>query len=166
MPWLHRHFMIGSDDHLRALGLLTVDFGAADEALAEYISSLSDIAIADNPPDLKERLQDLNFSAKVKGLRMFVRVVSDRYRLDGSRLFRQLDAVGQMADYRNDMVHGWVQWDSKTKRPAFRNKRKPLRSATATDIGRLCQRLEGWFDEIRAAYADFLDQLQVALRSV
>jgi len=50
--WLHRHFMIGSDDHLLALGLLTVDFGAADEALA---------------------------------------------------------------DYRNDIVHGWVKWDSKTR---------------------------------------------------
>jgi hypothetical protein len=62
-PWWHRHFLIGSDDHLRALGLLTVDFGAADEALAEYISSLSDIVIAEDP-HLKERLQDLNFSAK------------------------------------------------------------------------------------------------------
>ena len=97
---------------------------------------------------------------------MFVRVVSDRYQLDGSRLFRQLDAVARMADYRNDIVHGWIQWDSKTQRPAFRNKRKPLRSATAADIGRSCKQLESWFDEIREAYADFLDQLQVALRSV
>ena len=144
-PWLHRHFMIGSDDHLRALGLLTVDFGAADEALAGYVSSLSDIMIAEDP-HVKERLQELDFSAKVKGFRMFVRVVSDRYRLDGSRLFRQLDAVAQMADYRNDIIHGWIQWDSKAQRPAFRNKRKPLRSATAADIGRLCKRLETWFD--------------------
>jgi hypothetical protein len=165
MPWLHRHFMIGSDDHLRALGLLTVDFGAADEALAEYISSLSAIAIAETPPDLKERLQGSNFSAKVNILRTFVRVISDQYRIDASQLLRQLDAVAQMAGYRNDIVHGWVRWDSKTQRPAFRNRKKPLRSATAAYIDRLCKRLESWFDEIRETYADFLDQLQVALRS-
>jgi len=157
--------MIGSDDHLRAIGLLTVDFGAADEALAEYISSLSAIAIAKTPPNLNERLQDLDFSAKVKGLRTCVQAVSDRYRLDGAKLLRQLDAVAQMADHRNDIVHGWVQWDSKSQRPAFRNKKKPLRSAKAADIDRLCKRLENWFDGIRDAYADFLDQLQVVLKN-
>lgn len=156
--------MIGSDEHLQSLGLLTVDFSAADEALADYISSLSAIAVGEDPPDLKERLQDLNFSAKVKGFRMLVRSVSDRYQVDGSRIFRQLDAVAQMADYRNDIVHGWVEWDSKNRRPAFRNKRKPLRSATSGDIKRLCKRLESWFDEIREAYADFLDKLQISLR--
>lgn len=150
--------MIGSDDHLRALGLLTVDFGAADEALAEYISSLSDIFITADPR-LKERLQGLDFSAKVKAFRMFVRIASDLHRLDGSRLCRQLDAVVEMADYRNDIIHGWIEWDSKRQRPAFRHRMKPLRSARAADIGRLCKRLENWFDEIREAYSDFLDQV-------
>lgn len=165
MPWLHRHFLVGSDDHLRALGLLTLDFGAADEALAEYVSSLLDIAIAQNPPDLKDRLQGLSFSLKVQCLRTVVRGVSDRYRLDGSRLFRQLDAVTQMAGHRNDIVHGWVDWDFRRSRPAFRNKRKPLRSATAIEIRRLCKRLEHWFDDISDAYVDFLDQLQLANRT-
>jgi hypothetical protein len=49
--------MIGSDEHLQSLGLLTVDFSAADEALADYISSLSAIAVEEDPSDLKERLQ-------------------------------------------------------------------------------------------------------------
>jgi hypothetical protein len=156
--------MIGSDDHLRAIGLLTINFGAADEALAEYISSLSAIAVTETPPDLKDRLQDLRFSGKVKGFRMLVRAVSATYGLNGAGLLSQLDAVAQMADYRNDVVHGWVQWDARSRGPAFRNRTKHLRSAKSADIDRLCRRLERWFDGIREAYADFLDQLQVVLR--
>jgi hypothetical protein len=114
---------------------------------------------------LEERLQPLDFSKKVQGFREIVRVVSERYRLDCSRLLGQLDEVTKIAADRNDIVHGWIKWDSKTQRPVFRNKRKPPRGATAADTVRLCKRLERWFGGMADAYEDFLSQFQMALTS-
>jgi hypothetical protein len=88
--------MIGSDEQLRALGLLTLDFGAADEGLADYISSFLGFLMKDSPNSMGQ-LQELNFSGKVKHFRTIIEFLSDRYRVDGTRLFQQLDAVREIA---------------------------------------------------------------------
>jgi hypothetical protein len=163
-PWWHRHLLIGSDEQLRALGLLTLDFGAADEALAYYISSLSDFLVEDSANSAAQ-LQEVGFCEKVQHLKKTIQALSDRYLGDGSGLFEQLDAVRGMASHRNDIVHGWVQWDAESQQPAFRNKKKPLRGATAGDISRLCKKLENWLDEIRDACLDYLKQLREATNS-
>jgi hypothetical protein len=167
-PSLFRHLMIGSDEHLRALGLLTLDFSAADEVLAEYIFSLTAIsnsAEGTDLTDLKEKLQNRNFSGKIKDLGNLIRVISYRYGVEGGNLDSQLEAAAKIADHRNDIIHGWLTWDPELRRPAFLNKKKPLRGATVIDIGRLCKQIDCWFDDIREAYISFLGQLEERMKT-
>jgi hypothetical protein len=112
--------LIGSDEQKRALGSLILDFGAADEGLDHYISSVFGRLIIETP-DLAGQLQEKSFSEKVTLCKTVIECISDHYSVDGSRLFSQLDAVSGMARHRNDIVHGWVQWDTKGQRPVFRN---------------------------------------------
>lgn len=147
--------------------MLTLDFGAAEEGLAEYIEPLfsivASISKVDEGVHLSERIKNLKFSGKVKVFRTLVQVLADQYSIDGADVLRRLDTVNELAEYRNAIIHGWVTVD-KQGRPAFRNKRKVFRSATATDIGRLCKRIEQWFDDMRDSYLGFLDQVRARIR--
>jgi hypothetical protein len=159
-PWILRRMMVGSDDHLKALGALMLDFTAADEGLAAYAETFLRILGGAEFPGMGDRLQELNFSAKVKTLRVIIGVLASRYTIDGDRLMLGLNSLSQIADHRNDIVHGWITWDAKAGRPAFRNKKKPLRSAAPDEIRKLCKRLATWMDDFRDEVLLFLAELE------
>jgi hypothetical protein len=89
-PWIMRRMMVGSDEHLRALGALTLDFGAVDEALVSYIESFLAIATGREFDDLRDRLQGFNFSERTKSLRVVIRACSEAHAVNHGRLLVSL----------------------------------------------------------------------------
>ena len=157
--------LVGSTDQLVARGELTLDFSAADEAVSTCAAKFVGIVTGLPCEDFEHRFQEMNFSGKIRALRSLIQICSDAYHVESGRMLNLLEALSGTADHRNDIIHGWVEWDPKRGRPVFKNKNKPYRSAATNEIRKLCERLSAWLDDFRDEVIRFLGRVQNKTRT-
>jgi hypothetical protein len=148
-----------SKEQLRELGWLSFNFAAMEEAIAAFIAAMYSIGSGTGAFDkiLLEIAAKKPFEKKVKIAKKILDAVlsqESHQAVNADAVSKLLTSAPNLAEERNDFIHGWIEWHS--KRGVIFNNKARGRNRRAAEIRGLNGKLVKWLAEFMAEFTSLL----------
>jgi hypothetical protein len=149
---------------LTEIGRLTLLFSRIEDYLVHHAVELAQIG---NDKELQQaatatRLAQLRTLEKRDFLKRVVAEIGRFYRVDHSRVCRNLDEFGNINRLRRSVVHGWIRWSELDKKPVLVDSHDQSVPAWPRDVADLNLKVLQWLQSYHSGLGALMLDVQRA----